>query len=194
MTGSFTARAKARRSGCVSIWTHDYVTVGWSFTRKRLGWCIARTATEKGSYANVQFDFLGYTFRPRLAQSRAGNRFTAFTPAMSRSAAKAIRQRVRGWRASLRSDACLEELASWYSPALRGWIGYYCRFHRSAFGVITKHIDATLVRWAMRKYKRFRGHKKRARDWLTAKRRHDPTLFPHWALAGTHTVGTMGAR
>jgi len=160
--------------------------------KTRVVYC--KDSNRKGSDENVQFDFLGYTFRPRLAQSRVGNRFTAFTPAMSRTAAKAIRQRVRRWRVSLRSDASIEELAAWYSPAIRGWIGYYCRFHRSAFGVISKYIDAALVRWAMRKYKRFRGHKKRAREWLTAKRRHHPTLFPHWALPGTNTVGTMGAR
>ena len=65
-------------------------------------------------------------------------------------------------------------------------------FPRS-LGVIAKPIDADLVPWAMRKYKRLRGHKKSVRGGLTARRRHDRTLFPHWALAGTNTVGTMGA-
>jgi len=63
-----------------------------------------------GSYENVQFDFIGYTFRPRFAQSRVGKRSTAFSPAMSRSSAKAIRQTVRSWRLSLRSDASLDDL------------------------------------------------------------------------------------
>ena len=126
----------------------------------------------------MQFDFLGYTFRPRFAQSRVGKRFTAFTPAMSRSSATAIRQTVRKWRLNLRSAASLGTLATWYWPEIRGWIGYYCRFHRSAFGVVSKHIDAALVRWAMRKYKRLRGHKQRATAWLAAKRQQDPCLFP----------------
>jgi RNA-directed DNA polymerase len=147
-----------------------------------------------GSYEHVQFDFLGYTFRPRFAQSRVGARFTAFTPALSRSSATAIRQTVRQWRLNLRSDASLEELATRYSPAIRGWIGYYCRFHRSAFGVVSKHIDAALVRWAMRKYKRLRGHKKRATTWLAAKRQQDPYIFPHWCPPKVLKVGAMGAR
>ncbi len=147
--------------------------------KTRVVYC--KDSTRIGSYENVQFDFLGYTFRPRFAQSRVGKRFTAFTPAMSRSSAKAIRQTVRSWRWSLRSDASLEQLATWYSSAIRGWIGYYCRFHRSAFGVVSKHIDAALVRWAMRKYKRFRGHKKRATQWIAAARRQNPRMFPHWS-------------
>ena len=154
--------------------------------KTRVVYC--KDSKRKGSYENVQFDFLGYTFRPRCAQSRVGKRFTAFSPAMSRSAAKAIRQRVRRWRPSLRSDASLEELASWYSPAIRGWIGDYCRFHRSVFGVIAKHIDAALVRWAMRKYKRLRGQQKRARDWLTATMPALPDSIPALGSCG-HEYG-----
>ncbi len=160
--------------------------------KTRVVYC--KDSNRSGTHANVQFDFLGYTFRPRAAESRAGDRFTAFLPAMSRSAAKSIRQQVRRWRPSLRSDAALEELAEWYSPAIRGWIGYYCRFYRTAFGVICRHLDAVLVRWAMRKFKRFRGHAKRARTWLAAQRQRCPDLFPHWRLSQANTVGTMGAR
>ncbi len=160
--------------------------------KTRVVYC--KDSNRSGKHSNVQFDFLGYTFRPRFAESRAGDRFTAFLPAMSRSAAKSIRQQVRRWRPSLRSDASLEELAQWYSPAVRGWIGYYCRFYRTAFVVICKHLDAVLVRWAMRKFKRFRGHEKRTRTWLAAERQRCPDLFPHWRLSQANTVGTTGAR
>ena len=160
--------------------------------KTRVVYC--KDSNRSGSYEHVQFDFLGYTFRPRFAQSRVGKRFTAFIPAMSRSSATAIRQTVRQWRLNLRSDASLETLATRYSPEIRGWIGYYCRFHRSAFGVVSKHIDAALVRWAMRKYKRLRGHKQRATAWLAAKRQQDPYLFPHWCPPKVSTGGAMGAR
>ena len=81
--------------------------------KTRVVYC--KDSNGKGSYENVQFDFLGYTFRPRLAQSRIGKRFTAFSPAMSRLAAKAIQQRVRrGSRRVLREAE--GEIPSAYSP------------------------------------------------------------------------------
>ena len=147
-----------------------------------------------GSHENVQFDFLGYTFRPRFAQSRAGKRFATFSPAMSRLSATSIRQSVRGWRLSLKSDVSLEMLTTRYSPVIRGWIGYYCRFHRTAFGVVSKCIDAALVRWATSKFKLLRGHRKRATTWPANKRQQSPYLFPHWCPPQMTKAGTMGAR
>lgn len=45
----------------------------------------------RGQYLNQKFDFLGYTFRPRLAMTRWGKTFVNFSPGMSNRAAKAIR-------------------------------------------------------------------------------------------------------
>jgi RNA-directed DNA polymerase len=146
------------------------------------------------NYEHVQFDFLGYTFRPRGAWTRFDRLFTSFAPAMSRGAMTAIRQTIRGWRLPLKSELSLEELAQQTAPMIRGWIGYYCRFYRSAFGVISNHLDRALVRWAMRKYKRFRGHKRRAKEWLAKRKESQPNLFPHWKREGSFAVGTRGAR
>jgi hypothetical protein len=49
----------------------------------------------KQEYETIQFDFLGYTFRPRRSKDRNGRVFVNFTPAISRSAAKSIRQTMR---------------------------------------------------------------------------------------------------
>ena len=149
--------------------------------KTRVVYC--RDSNRTSNAENVQFDFLGYAFKPRKAISRTGVVFSSFSPAISQSSATSIRQTVRSWRLGLKSHSSLEELARWISPVVRGWIGYYCRFHRSAFMVIAKHLDETLVRWAMRKYKRFRGHKTRAIEWLAAVRRTRTGLFPHWSLA-----------
>lgn len=85
------------------------------------------------------------------------------------NAATSIRQTIRRWRPSHWSDVPLEELSRWYSPAIRGWMNYYCCFQRSTFKVIADHLDDVLVRWDMRKYKRLRGHKTRAREQLEVK-------------------------
>lgn len=42
-----------------------------------------KEAGRKGSYKNESFDFLGYTFRPRLSNSKRGRTFVGFLPAIS---------------------------------------------------------------------------------------------------------------
>src|SRR5262249_9857970 len=50
----------------------------------------------RGNDPSQKFDFLGYTFRPRKSKTRWGKLFVNFTPAISPSAAKAIRDEIRG--------------------------------------------------------------------------------------------------
>jgi len=80
------------------------------------------------------------------------------------------------------------------APRVRGWINYYCRFRGSEFQPVADHLDRIIVRWAMRKFKRLRGHKHRAFAWLDKVKRERPTLFVHWTGRGSFQVGTMGAR
>jgi len=131
-------------------------------------------------HENIQFDFLGYTFRPRRTKDRYGRVFVNFSPGVSRGAAKEIRQTVRRWRLQLKSDKSIEELGYIFGSKIRGWINYYCRFYRSAFAPVAKHLNGALVRWVMRKFKRFRGHRSRAIQWLRRLACSQPELFPHW--------------
>ena len=51
---------------------------------------------------DIQFTFLGYTFRPRKAVDKYGRVYVNFSPAVSRrDALKAMRQTIRGWRVQL---------------------------------------------------------------------------------------------
>ncbi|MFX7548756.1 hypothetical protein ABTJ50_20675, partial [Acinetobacter baumannii] len=56
-----------------------------------------KDANRKDKFLKKQFDFLGYTFRPRLTKSREGKYFESFSPAISKKAANAIRQTMRQW-------------------------------------------------------------------------------------------------
>jgi len=139
----------------------------------------------RGSYPEQQFDFLGYTFRPRKAKSRAGKLFLGFNPAVSGKAATAMRQQVRRWRLHHRSDLALDDLVSWIRPVVSGWVQYYGRFYPSAVRHVLLTLDAFLVRWAQRKYKRLKGSTLRAWAWLERLKRRQPSLLPHWPLAPT---------
>jgi hypothetical protein len=76
----------------------------------------------------------------------------------------------------------LQDLAVKYNPYIRGWINYYGHFYRTRLRPTLKRIDAFIIRWARRKYKRLRHKPKGARDWLEHVRRLNPTLFAHWRL------------
>lgn len=133
-------------------------------------------------YPMTAFDFLGYTFRARRSKNRHGKYFVNFSPAMSNAAGKRIREEMRNWQLHLRSDKSLEDLGRMFRPTLVGWINYYGRFYKSAMYPTFQHFDWTLSRWATRKFKRFRGHPRRAAQWIAGVARRDPGLFPHWRL------------
>jgi hypothetical protein len=60
----------------------------------------------------------------------------------------------------------------------------YGRFYKSALYSVFRHFNGLLVRWAMRKFKRLRRHRRRAEYWLGGIGRREPRLFAHWQLLG----------
>ena len=136
----------------------------------------------KDNYPVTRFDFLGYTFRNRRSKNRWGKYFVNFSPAVSNSAKKAIRQEMRRWKVHLRSDKSLEDISHMFNPVLRGWINYYGKYYKTELYCVFRHINHTLTRWAMRKYKRLRGHKRRAEYWLGRIAKKQPYLFFHWCI------------
>jgi hypothetical protein len=136
----------------------------------------------RGNHPAHKFDFLGYSFRPRLARRWAGKIGVSFSPAASDKALKAIRQTVRSWSLQRRSDKALDDLARMFNMHIRGWINYYGRFYPSALYPTLRHIDAFLALWANRKFKSLRRHKTRAIQWLERVARRQPRLFAHWSL------------
>ena len=81
-----------------------------------------------------------------------------------------------------RNDLELAQIAAWVRPVLTGWVRYFGRFYPSKLQEELRTIDAFIVRWAIRKYKRFRGHTMAIWDWLRSLKRRDPALFAHWRL------------
>lgn len=161
-------------------------------TKTRVVYC--KDSRRTGKHQHIQFDFLGYTFRPRRIVNRNGKASLGFTPAVSRQSMTAMRQSIRRWHLVLRSELSLVELAKVVAPRVRGWMTYYCRFRGSEFQPVADHLDRALVRWAMRKFKRLRGHKMRAISWLARVKQKRPALFAHWSGRGAFSVEAMGAR
>jgi RNA-directed DNA polymerase len=148
--------------------------------KTRIVYC--KDSDRTGSHEHEQFDFLGYTFRPRLARSKTGKKFVSFLPAVSEDAAKGMRRAIKRWRLHLRSGSTLGDLAQEINSTVRGWINYYGRFYRTELILTLKLINHYLMRWAMRKYKRLRGHPTRAARFLSAVAERDRSLFAHWKV------------
>lgn len=140
-----------------------------------------RDSNRPRDYPQIAFDFLGFTFRPRTAVNRRGQFFVSFSPAVSRKAAKEIVSAVRQWKIHKMSDKSLEDLSRMFDGVIRGWVNYYGRFYKSALYPVFSSLNRRLVRWARKKYKRYR-HQRRATHWLRGLARRQPGLFAHWAL------------
>jgi hypothetical protein len=50
-----------------------------------------------------------------------------------------------------------------------------------------RYVNLTLLRWAMRKFKRFKAHKIRASHFLQRLARDKMSLFVHWRIGMTGT-------
>src|SRR6516162_6733383 len=144
------------------------------------------------TYRNEKFDFLGYTFQPRRSKNRKGKFFINFSPAVSNKAATAIRDKIRSWNLPQRSDTAIEDLSRMFNPIIRGWLRYYGRYYRSALYPSMRALDRDLALWAKRKYKKLRGHLRRATHWIARISRRAPALFAHWQM-GVRRGSVMGA-
>jgi len=135
----------------------------------------------RGGYEHTSFTFLGYTFQPRKARNRrTGKYFTAFLPAMSTEALHAKSAELRKMRIHRRPNLTLDDLAQWLNPIVRGWMIYYGRFYRSQMDPLLRRVSTYLRRWAGKKYRRLRTHKRFTKWWKGLQER-EPGLFAHWA-------------
>ncbi len=174
--------ALAERLGSVGLELHPEKT--------KVVFC--KDANRRGDAEHTSFDFLGYTFRGRLAKGRRGF-FVSFSPAMSAKARKAVGEKVRAWRFRRRSGSDLSSLAWEVNPQVRGWINYYGAFYRSELGFLAKRINEHIVRWAMHKFKRLKGSPKKAWAWFHAVQQREPRLFVHWWLLSSTQGRPVGA-
>ena len=86
---------------------------------------------------------------------------------------------MRSWRLHLRTGHTFADLARRINPIVRGWMQYYGAFYRSALSPLLQRINAYLMRWIRKKYKRLRAKKKATRV-LAGDHRRYPRMFAHW--------------
>lgn len=142
-----------------------------------------RDFRRKGSYPEVKFDFLGYSFQPRSAKSKkTGNLFLGYDCAISISSRKRIADKLETLKIESQSFRSIVGIAQYLNPMIRGWINYYGKFRGHELSRVFRLLRNRLVRWARKRYKRYRTSLNRAFKWLERVREQYPYLFYHWQL------------
>jgi RNA-directed DNA polymerase len=162
-------------------------------TKTRIVYCKA--AGRRSTYPTVKFDFLGYCFRPRRVMRPSDRKVVGgFTPAVSPTALKAMREKIRDLKIRRSTQVSLTDIAQKLNPLLRGWIAYYGRYTPSALYSLYRYVNLTLLALIQRKFKRFKKHKVQAARFLETLARTRPELFVHWQLPHDRRVCLMGAQ
>lgn len=145
--------------------------------KTRIVYC--KDANRGGSSEHTSFTFLGFTFRARPAIGR-GTLFASFQPAISKDAQNKLSAQIRSWDLHRRTGQAFTDLARDINPIVRGWMQYYGAFYRSGLYRPLQAINAYLMRWIRKKYKRLRTQKKAKAFWSRITGQY-PGLFAHRA-------------
>ena len=146
--------------------------------KTRIVYC--KDSNRREEHEHISFTFLGYASRARGAiNSKNGRGFTSFLPAISPEALRAKSDRLRELRIHRQVNLSLDDLAEWLNPIITGWMNYYGRYYRTGLYPLLRRVNIYLRRWAGKKYRRLRTHK-RFKRWWTGLLEREPGLFAQW--------------
>ena len=145
--------------------------------KTRIVYCKDEDRTE--DYPITQFDFLGYTYKAVYIKCKDGKLRNNFIASASQKACKNLRDKIKELKLHKMSGSSINIIAKSINPIVRGWINYFGKYNVSALKYTIKCIESRIVRWAMNKYKHFRGRRQRAEKWLSELRNREPKLFVH---------------
>lgn len=124
------------------------------------------------------FDFLGFTFKPRVCEKSDGVKFWGFRPAISKKSEKRIVDDMRKLAFHKWVYLDIHGLAAALSPKIQGWLNYYGKFRKTEMDRIFWLLNIRIAKWARRKF-RFKNYSK-SFGWLKRVMRLYPNTFVHW--------------
>lgn len=134
-------------------------------------------------YEVVKFDFLGYSFQPRTSKSKkTGKPFLGYDCAVSISSRKLMADKLETLQIERSGLKSIVGIAQGVNPVIRGWTNYYGRFRGYELNRVFRLLQVRMVRWARKRYKRYRTKINRCYQWLDRVRVQYPNLFYHWQL------------
>jgi len=129
-------------------------------TKTRIVYCKDKDRTRDEEL--IEFDFLGYTFKAVHIKCKDGKIRSNFIASVSKASAKIFRDKIKSLEIHKKTGCKIDIIAEILNPMLRGWINYFGKYNPSAMKYTLQCTERRLVKWAMCKYKKFRGHRQRA--------------------------------
>lgn len=127
-----------------------------------------------------KFDFLGFTFKPRVVKER-GKIKLGFTPAISQKSINRISRELYQLKIHRWVHFSIDKIAELLQSKIRGWINYYSEFRMSAMRRLFRVLHKRLAKWVRNKYRRFRRkHWYYSYKYLQGICKDYPNLFEHW--------------
>jgi len=143
-----------------------------------------RNYKKKLSYQpkHKSFDFLGFTFQPRIVKTKRGKFIVGFRPGISKKSKAKIWKTLREMKLHRFVTKTIEQLGQiqYLNLRIQGWINYYGKFRLSDLQNVFRVLNHRLLKWAKNKYKRFGKSYRKARKWLRTIADSYPYLFAHW--------------
>ena len=144
--------------------------------KSKIVYCKDRIRQQE--YPVYSFDFLGFTFRPRLASNKKGMYYVGFLPGISQIAANSIRKTIRSCKLHHHVKSSIEDIAFFVNPKARGWINYYQLFNKRDLSKVFGVLYFRILKWIGTKYRL--NSKKRIVNKLEHYFALQPKLFVHW--------------
>ncbi len=152
--------------------------------KTRMVFCYQTARLHKdGKKVPVSFDFLGFTFKPRLCKKPNGEMYWGFRPAISMKSQKKIIGELRRLAIHNWVSLDIQSLAEALAPKIRGWINYFGRFRISELHRVFRLLNIRIAKWARKKYK-LKTYAK-SYGWLKRILRWYPNTFVHWKYGFT---------
>lgn len=148
--------------------------------KTKIVYCKKEGRNQKG--LPVQFDFLGFSFRPMMIRLKKGGCFLQYDCKMSRKSKKRILEDLRHMKLHTKTQCNLQDLALLLNPKIRGWIHYYGKIKRNSLKPVFYYLHHRIIKWILNKYKRFKRSRVLAVKWLRRITRDYPNMFYHWEL------------
>jgi group II intron reverse transcriptase/maturase len=127
-----------------------------------------------------KFDFLGFTFKPRIIKER-GKIKLGFSPAISQKSIARISDEIFKMKIHRWVHFPISRIAELLRSKLRGWLNYYAKFRKSALRKLFRVVNLRLTKWVRNKYRKFRRrHWYFAYKYLQGIAKSYPMMFEHW--------------